>query len=256
LSEGQGPSALHSAYTETWFQGIPAQAGSSAAVVAPLLCELFEPSSVVDVGCGTGAWLAEFLRNGVADVRGLDGPWVDPGQLSIEPACFEAADLSNPPKANRRFDLVTSLEVAEHLPESSARRFVEYLTSLGDTVAFSAAIPFQGGTDHLNEQWPDYWSDLFAERGYLALDVLRPKIWLSSNVEFWYRQNLIVYMAEDRVAQCPYEPTGAVLPLVHPDLFVDQASSSPARRSLERLRAGLRLRTRLRNGRNRLYRRA
>lgn len=246
---------LHPAYTETWFQGVVEQAGSSAAVVVPLLCELFEPSSVVDVGCGTGVWLAEFLRQGVDDVRGIDGPWVDPSQLNIDAARFKAIDLSNPPEAGRRFDLVTSLEVAEHLPERSARPFVEYLTELGDTVAFSAAIPFQGGTNHLNEQWPGYWSDLFAERGYVAFDLVRPKIWMSSNVEFWYRQNLIVYMAEDRAARSPYEPTGVALPIVHPDLFVHQASSSPARQSLERLRTSLRLRTRLRNGRDRLTRR-
>jgi SAM-dependent methyltransferase len=246
---------VHSTYTETFFQGMAEQSGSSAAVVAPLLCEMFEPSSVVDVGCGTGAWLAEFLAHGVDEIHGIDGPWVDPAQLSIDPACFEAADLSAPPKLGRRFDLVTSLEVAEHLPEQAAGPFVEYLTSLGDIVAFSAAIPFQGGNNHLNEQWPGYWSDLFAERGYLAFDVVRPRIWLNANVEFWYRQNLIVYMTEERAGQGPYDPTGAVLPFVHPDLFVQQASSSPARQSLERLRRSLRLRTRLRNGRDRLARR-
>ncbi|MDX6609087.1 MAG: hypothetical protein QOF85_1012 [Solirubrobacterales bacterium] len=246
---------MHPAYTKTFFQGMAEQSGSSAAVVVPLLCELFEPNSVVDVGCGTGEWLAEFLGHGVDDIHGLDGPWVDPSRLSIDPARFEAADLSAPPKVGRRFDLVISLEVAEHLPERAAGPFVEYLTSLGDIVAFSAAIPFQGGTNHLNEQWPGYWSALFAERGYIAFDVVRPKIWLSSNVEFWYRQNLIVYMAEDRAAQSPSEPTDTVLPLVHPDLFVHQASSSPARQSLEWLRASLRLRTRLRNGRDRLTRR-
>jgi SAM-dependent methyltransferase len=246
---------LHSAYTETFFQGLTEQAGGSAAVVVPLLCELFEPSSVFDVGCGAGAWLAEFRRHGVEEIRGVDGPWVDPAQLSIDRACFEAVDLAKPPEADRRFDLVTSLEVAEHLPEQSARPFVEYLTECGDAVAFSAAIPFQGGTSHLNERWPGYWSDLFAERGYLAFDLVRPKIWLNAKVEFWYRQNLVVYMSEERAAKSPYEPTDAVLPLVHPDLFVQQASASPARQSLEWLQARLRLRTRLRNGRNRLARR-
>jgi SAM-dependent methyltransferase len=216
---------------------------------------MFEPSSVIDVGCGTGVWLAEFLRQGVDEVRGVDGPWVNPSQLNIDPACFEGADLSNPPQGSRQFDLVTSLEVAEHLPERSAPRFVEYLTSLGGVVAFSAAIPSQGGTDHLNEQWPGYWSDLFAERGFLAFDVMRPKIWLNSKVEFWYRQNLVVYMSADRAAKCQWKPTGTVLPLVHPDLLAHQVSSSPLRQSLERLRTGLRLRTRLRNGRERLARR-
>jgi SAM-dependent methyltransferase len=242
---------LHPAYTGKWFEGIAEQAQGSAAVVVPLLCELLEPSSVIDVGCGTGTWLAEFFRLGVDDVHGVDGPWVDPGQLSIDAARFEAVDLSSPPKATRRFDLVTSLEVGEHLPERAARPFVEYLTGLGETVAFSAAIPGQGGTNHVNEQWPSYWSDLFAERGYLAFDIVRPQIWLSSSVELWYRQNLVVYMSEERAAAFAYEPTATVLPLVHPDLFAHRPPSA-ARRTLDRARAGLRLRTRLRDARNRL----
>jgi len=246
----------HSAYTGAWFEGMAEWAGGSAAVVAPLLCELFEPRSVVDVGCGTGVWLAEFLRHGVEEVHGVDGPWVDPAQLSIDAACFAPIDLSRPPRGvDRRFDLVTSFEVAEHLPAESAAPFVEYLTGLGEVVAFSAAIPSQGGTNHLNEQWPGYWSALFADRGYVAFDLIRPQIWLSSSVEYWYRQNLIVYMTEDRAESFPAEPTPMVLPLVHPELLELHASSSPFKRRVEGLRAGLRLRTRLKNARKRLTRR-
>jgi SAM-dependent methyltransferase len=234
----------HHAYTGAWFEGIAEQAEGSAAVVVPLLCSLFEPASVIDVGCGTGGWLAEFGRRGVAEIHGIDGPWVNPAQLSIDPTCFEPVDLSNPPKADRRFDLVTSFEVGEHLPEGAARPFVRFLTDLGEVVAFSAAIPGQGGTDHVNEQWPGYWSALFAERGYVAFDIVRPKIWLSSEVEFWYRQNLVVYMSEERAATFSHEPTETVLPLVHPELFAHRPPSA-VMRALGRIRSALRLRTRL-----------
>lgn len=244
MAEQRERSPSYAAYTETFFQDMGPQSGSSAAAVVPLLCEMLEPSSVVDVGCGTGEWLSEFRRHGVDDLHGCDGPWVDPARLRIDPACFEAVDLSRPPKAGRRFDLVTSLEVGEHLPAASARPFVEYLTELGDAVAFSAAIPAQGGTEHVNEQWPGYWSALFAERGYLAFDLVRPRIWLNSSVEFWYRQNLIVYMAPERAAAFPFEPTETVLPLVHPELFAHKPSST-ARQLLNRLRTRLRLRSRL-----------
>jgi SAM-dependent methyltransferase len=251
LAEGRGSTAAHSAYNQTFFNDMAGSSESSAAVVVPLLCEMFEPGSVVDVGCGTGEWLAAFQRQGVVDVQGLDGPWVDAAQLSVDANRFQAADLTEPPSLGRRFDLVTSFEVAEHLPERAAAPFVEYLASLGDVVAFSAAIPFQGGTSHLNEQWQDYWSELFAARGFAAFDVVRPKIWLNSGVEFWYRQNLIVYVADERAKDLPFEPTETVLPLVHPDLLT-RRSTSKQRPAIGWLRNRARLRTRLGALRHRL----
>jgi SAM-dependent methyltransferase len=250
LAEDRGAATAHAAYTETFFQDMADSSGSSAAVVVPLLYEMLEPSSVVDVGCGTGEWLAAFQREGVEDVQGLDGPWVDPSQLSIDAARFRAANLTDPPSLGRRFDLVTSFEVAEHLPERAAAPFVEYLTGLGDVVAFSAAIPFQGGTSHLNEQWQDYWSELFAGRGYAAFDVVRPRVWLNPAVEFWYRQNLIVYVERGRAEGLPHEPTDPVLPLVHPDLLARKAAAE-GWHPLQRLRAKLRPRARWRGWRSR-----
>lgn len=57
---------------------------------------------------------------------------------------------------NRRFDLAMTIEVAEHLTPVRADSFVEDLTRLSDVVLFSAAIPAQGGINHVNEQWQSY----------------------------------------------------------------------------------------------------
>jgi 2-polyprenyl-3-methyl-5-hydroxy-6-metoxy-1,4-benzoquinol methylase len=65
--------------------------------------------------------------------------------------------LIQPLDLEKEFDLVVSLEVAEHLPASAADQFVNTLVKHGKKILFSAAIPGQGGQDHLNEQWPDYW---------------------------------------------------------------------------------------------------
>ena len=110
MAEQGGRSPSYAAYTETFFQDMGPQSGSSAAIVVPLLCELLEPGSVVDVGCGTGEWLSEFGRNGVDDLHGCDGAWVDPARLSIDTACFEAVDLSDPPKAGGRAPTVSPTE--------------------------------------------------------------------------------------------------------------------------------------------------
>ncbi len=213
---------LSTSYSPEYFQGIAADSDGSAEVVVPMLIDLVGPASVIDVGCGTGTWLDHFHRSGVREITGVDGPWVDKSALSIPQSSFEVMDLAHPPQQSRTFDLVVSLEVAEHLPADSADSFVELLTSLGPVVAFSAAIPAQGGNGHVNEQWPMYWSDRFAARGYVPFDLIRAEIWSDERVAWWFRQNLILYVDRERVSR--YErlrdlPVREVLPLVHPHLY-------------------------------------
>ena len=89
------------------------------------------------------------------------------------------------------------------MPPERGERFVADLVALAPVVLFSAAIPGQGGTDHINEQWQDYWARLFAKHDYVALDFLRLKFWNDSRIEWWYRQNIILYVRRDRVEADP-----------------------------------------------------
>src|SRR5262249_14104781 len=90
------------------------------------------------------------------------------------------ADISKPLDCERRFDLAICLEVAEHLPSDCAADLVTNLCNAADVVLFSAATPGQGGTRHINEQRPSYWSHLFSRNGYRCLDAIRPIIWTES----------------------------------------------------------------------------
>lgn len=90
--------------------------------------------------------------------------------------------------------MVISLEVAEHLPENRAEGFVRDLCLLGDIILFSAAVPRQGGTEHINEQWQTYWANKFDKNGFDAFDIIRPKIYDDYRVPLWYRNNMIVYV--------------------------------------------------------------
>lgn len=165
---------------------------TAANEVVPIVMELIQPASVIDVGCGIGTWLAVFEEAGVQETLGVDGEYVDRALLHIREEQFVTVDLIHPFRYDKKFDLVVSLEVAEHLPESAADTFVETLISLGDTILFSAAIPGQGGQNHLNEQWPDYWQTKFAAHGYQFHDVIREKIWWNKKVDVWYRQNMFL----------------------------------------------------------------
>jgi SAM-dependent methyltransferase len=172
----------------------------SASAVVPMLLQFVPAKSVVDVGCGTGTWLAAFRENGVPRILGIDGEWVAPEKLRISPDCFIVLDLRTPIEIEERFDLAVSLEVAEHLPEEAGETLVDSLTRLSSVVAFSAAVPGQGGRDHLNERCPDHWERLFARRGYCVIDCARPQLWNDSRVECWYRQNLLLFASADALS--------------------------------------------------------
>jgi len=186
-------------YGDQFYQAMREGSARSAAVVVPLVVELLHPASVVDAGCGTGAWLAGFQQQGVGDVLGLEFSTVSPQLAEIDASLIRSVDASQPFRLERSFDLAMSLEVAEHLPEGSAAGFVWSLTRLGPAALFSAAIPGQGGTGHLNEQWPSYWARHFADHGFTVVDCLRDRIWNDPRIEWWYRQNLLLFVANDHL---------------------------------------------------------
>jgi SAM-dependent methyltransferase len=212
----------------------------SARAVVPLLLELVSPRSVVDVGSGPGAWLQAFVEQGVDDVLAVDNAAIADDQLRVVPAQFVSADLADLPRLDRRFDLAISLEAAHYAPEQAAPGIVETLTAYAPVVYFGAAIPNQGGGPGLNRQWPRYWSDLFAARAYRCVDVLRTKLWEHPDVDWWYAQNGLLYVADETPGLAG---TGTPLPLVHPKLFTEVATapvSAPAPTVVKRWRLGLR----------------
>ncbi len=195
---------------------------ASARRVAPLVHALLAPRSVVDVGCGLGTWLKAFSEVGVSDVLGMDGDYVDRSALLIGQDRFMAADLRNPPALSRTFDLAVCLEVAEHLPTEYGSALVRYLGAVAPAILFSAAIPGQGGRDHVNEQWQDYWRAKFAEIGYSAVDAIRPQIWGCPEIAIWYQQNTILYCAPQLLRtslSLRPVPDGVSLNLVHPEVY-------------------------------------
>jgi SAM-dependent methyltransferase len=180
-------------YDAGFYEMLDRTSRESARVVVPVVMELLSPSSILDFGCGRGAWLAEFCENGVQKTKGVDGDFVNRDQLLIDRSDFAVIDLSKPFALDDKYDLAVCLEVAEHLPASMAKTLVSQLTKSSPAVLFSAAIPGQGGTHHVNEQWHFYWHTLFANMNYDCFDVLRPQLFQDERVSGWFRQNIFVY---------------------------------------------------------------
>ena len=186
-------------YDEQFFTVADGTAAESADGVIGWLSPVLKIGSVLDVGCARGVWLSRWTAHGTADIFGVDGPYISAANLHIPRDRFIAHDLNTEIDLGRQFDLVQSLEVAEHLPAESAERFVDSLTRHGKLILFSAAIPGQGGEFHINEQPLDYWRTKFESRGYIVFDYLRPRVVDDSRIFFWYRHNTLLY-AHDSIA--------------------------------------------------------
>lgn len=188
--------------------------------------------SCIDMGAGVGTWLAVARKLGIVDTVAVEGSWVRDIETAIPKEMYILADLSDEPlDLSQRFDLALCLEVGEHLPAPNAGRLVQTLSRLSDVVLFSAAIPHQGGTHHVNEQWPPYWASLFDAQGFRCFDVLRWSIWDDDGIRFWYRQNVLFYVQREKADVCrsldllpyrafmPERPAGCVHPREYESLI-------------------------------------
>jgi SAM-dependent methyltransferase len=217
-------------YDDSFFAGQSEGSRQAASEFLPIVLSLVSPQSVLDVGCGVGAWLAVAADNGVADILGVDGPYVNPEMLQIPRERFRAQDLAAKFDLGRRFDLAITLEVAEHISPSAAGMFVDNLVRHAPVVMFSAAIPGQGGTFHVNEQWPDYWAERFDKRNYVHIDCLRDRVWGNSRIPVCYRQNAFLYVEREFLAShsCllaeSRRPQPMPVSVVHPELFTEVLS--------------------------------
>lgn len=209
-------------YDNSFFDFQRMQSYKSASIILPFVNQWIRPNSVIDVGCGVGAWLKATEALHINTITGLDGDYVPADKLLISKDQFIATDLEKEIKVNRKYDLAICLEVAEHLSSKRAAPFIAELCELSDTILFSAAVPGQEGTLHINEQYPDYWTGLFEKNNYTCFDCLRPVIWKNAAIEFWYKQNIMLFVSNKAIDKYPVLktlPTFNGNNIIHPDLL-------------------------------------
>lgn len=215
-------------YDENYYTMMYERNKRVANAIIPMLLDAMNPKSIVDIGCGEGIFLQTILEKsggGIEEICGVDGDYVDRDRLLFPKEKFVAHDLNYPLKLDKRFDLAMTYEVAEHIAPENASVFVENMVNLSDVVAFSAAIPGQGGRGHINEQWPSYWKKQFEEFDYVLIDRLRENIWSREELTPLRRQNLLLFCKAERrneVEACFPSNPDAMIDIVHPEVYLEK----------------------------------
>ncbi len=200
--------------------------------LAQAIIDILNPSSVVDFGCGRGYWLQQFLSLGITNVRGFEVQDFPNDQWVVDKSLVVQCDLTKEILPERRYDLAICIEVAEHLPISAADQLISNIVAHSDFVMFGAAIPYQEGAGHINENWIEFWLQIFASKKYVCFDIFRWKHWNDREIHWWYRQNTVLFVKESRLpfmAKLGYHHSKIVYSVVHPEMYLLSINRSRAK---------------------------
>ena len=210
-------------YNQEFYDGQARTSYKSAKKVIKIVHQIIPNiKSVLDVGCGVGTWMKAWKDvDSEINVYGIDANELPDEALYVDRKYIEIADLENLQVNKNRYDIVESLEVGEHLSESAANSYVDFLCAASDLILFSAALPKQTGDHHINEQYPEYWNKKFRKERFKCFDILRQGIWNDDDISWWYRQNIMIY-ARGKSAQFlkkkGFSSTEIVNTYYHPEL--------------------------------------
>jgi hypothetical protein len=197
-----------------------AESAACARLVLPRVFALWRPKSIIDIGCGAGPWLSVAGEEGIDELVGVDVPAAADATHRYGGMRFVPSDISQPlPDVGGPFAMAMSIEVAEHLPATSADTFVETLTGLAPVVLFSAAYPGQHGIGHINVQWPSYWAERFAARGFEAREITRLDTWKDPECPNVLRTGLLLFVSAEAPDVLRSLPAPVMLDVIPPDMW-------------------------------------
>ncbi len=131
---------------------------------AQRIIDLIQPHTVLDAGCALGM-LVETLRH-----RGVEAWGIDISEYAIQnvasdmqPYC-QVGSITEP--FGRRYDLIVTIEVVEHMPQADSEAAVANLCRHSDDIIFSSSPFDYKEVSHFNVQPPEYWAELFACQGF------------------------------------------------------------------------------------------
>ena len=194
------------AYTKEFYESVDLRATETAEIVFKVVNSFIEVRSIVDAGCGSGAWVRSSIKEGAKKAYGVDlgsslalikknesfREILADGRLVL----IERDFVHNPDADIPSADLAICLEVVEHLPEDVAKSLVHRLTEASNFIVFSAAQPGQGGTYHINERPIQYWVKEFAKYEVEPYDPFRETLMKNPRIPRFYSLNMLLFVAK------------------------------------------------------------
>lgn len=143
--------------------------------IADQIIKIFNPRTVLDVGCATG-YLVEALRDKGVEAYGFDISEyaISNVREDIKPFCIVHSITDPLPDSfPGNFDLVITIEVLEHLYPEEGKKAIANLCNYTDTILFTSTPDDINDKTHVNVQQKEYWARIFAENSFFR-DLIQP----------------------------------------------------------------------------------
>jgi len=163
------------------------------------IVSMFQPKSILDLGCGIGSYLEGALEGGCKDLYGIELNYDKAKKYITKNISFyiKSGDITKELNLKKKFDCVLSIEVAEHVEMSQVSFFINNIIRYAEKyILFTAAPPGQPGRGHINLKKKNFWIKYIEDKGVTYKDEIVQqcvKAWSDFNTPLYILQNLMVF---------------------------------------------------------------
>ena len=166
--------------------------------IAEHIIEEFNPKTFLDVGCAFG-YLVAALRDRGVEAYGIDISEFAISQVreDIKPYCKAWSALDGiPDDFPSKYDLLSTIEVAEHLYPDDGEIFIRNICKLSDRIIFSSSPDEEEEVTHFNVQPAEYWVMKFFDNDFFN-DYTKKPIFISPQCLYFHKASNIRKVIED-----------------------------------------------------------